>query len=1288
MWLAAWLVLTLAAAPNPVTNGSFEALGDDGAATDWSHVGETVDYPAAGRTGERAMRLRRAAGQEGEVGFNRAWQPLAGGQGTMLAERKGALVFWYQVVALDGAEMQFMAIPMNDEPYERTGAARRIVTVPASHAGDGEWHRAALAYDFTGVPDCRWIHVSGRLQGPGAGEVLIDDIEYLPSIGPLPQVTGLRVVAAPDDRFAGGSLTAIITNQGDAPCGAVALEVDPPAGLTAGPADRTVAGLGPDQFLRITWPLTGERRAGAITVTARSGEVVSSERLPLAPSLRLTAVLLEPNRVVAGEPVEVSVTVENVGNAAAEAQVIGQPFGFEPAGPTILSGRADDADPRRTVYTWPLRAARLGNQRLDIRLLDGDEEVERAEVPVRVVRRLGADWQVLVPGLEVAPSPDGAVGRLVYNGRTLAELPHLGEVTYQAGGARQTVRPTEFSHAGGDLVATVRDPHGGTWTFKLFARPSDLPGATRVTSIIRCDRPRAVTALHGIDLLVPGSREEALLPGLEWLAPGEFSGSDLDIEWSHPERRRLTPHPNRVTIPYAAVATDDSVVGLLWDAHEVWARRLDRPQPVFDSPARATHQTASRLGLMAPNVPGGLTENELQAATPLRLAAGEPVTLRAHLYAQPEPDSPLAVQAAWLRLYQPEPSLPYPRGDAETELALCARALLDTLWDDETQLWWPFLLGPSVMKVPSRTPVNAWNLHAFAELLPNHPLAARARERVALVEQLESRPYSAIEDYGYLTGDPLNDVESRISAGAGQLASREEWGGWSFKPPLMNAGVFKGADYLDLGEPGMRANGLFARRVMDALRPARLVGADELVADALPSLDALSGFTVPRAAQVWEVPVHTPDILAAAEACEAFCEAYQLTGDQRWLDLAREQAYGGLAFCYLWNEAGKPWMRYGSIPVFGATWFRHSWLGNLVQWNGLAYAEALLLLDRLDDEPPPLGGLSWRDIARGIMVSAMYQQRTDDEELYGLWPDSLHTITELRAAWEFAPYRILTIHHELLGRPERPRTVLLTEGEESTEPLARDARGDAASITISSPAEITAASWQGETIRLTFTQPAAPLPVRATVAGLTAPEAVLVEGRPVEPVDTLHGLGEPCYRYHTAGRAVGLVLPAAPSCTVELRGVRAERGVWRAPLVESIDFGFDTSSEGWRPHHHLTEPIVRDGALHLRTTGGDPYLVRDGCRIDGDTVARLRVRLSVAGAGEGQLYWTTAAHPAYDEAKVLQFAVPPGGELREVVIEVGEHPFWRGQTITGLRLDPVNGGTGIAVVVESIIGER
>ncbi|MGC9317136.1 MAG: hypothetical protein ACP5KN_03765, partial [Armatimonadota bacterium] len=133
----------------------------------------------------------------------------------------------------------------------------------------------------------------------------------------------------------------------------------------------------------------------------------------------------------------------------------------------------------------------------------------------------------------------------------------------------------------------------------------------------------------------------------------------------------------------------------------------------------------------------------------------------------------------------------------------------------------------------------------------------------------------------------------------------------------------------------------------------------------------------------WECPITQPDVLASAYGVRAGVWAYMATGDEQWLDDARYWARTGLAFQYAWDDGQHPGMRYASIPVFGSTFFHHSWIGLPVQWCGLVYAYSLQELRRFDDSD------IWHKQAEGITVSAMYQQwPMDHETLAGSYPDS------------------------------------------------------------------------------------------------------------------------------------------------------------------------------------------------------------------------------------------------------------------------------------------------------------
>ncbi len=992
-----------------------------------------------------------------------------------------------------------------------------------------------------------------------------------------------------------------------------------------------------------------------------------------APRLELAAVVTEPALPVAGQPVTFQAIVENRGAAAPAAPVVrilagkgwretttrDLPLVPQPALPLVLRDRLG--------ASWTLTPELGASPTVVVSLLD--EGVELASETIRLAPPLASEplWRPVGGAVEVGTDDAGrSVGRVVVDGRPIAVLPHLGEVVLAGGDEPEVLRPGQLQIDAMQWISSrVVSRDGTPWAFRMHF--SQRPGSrlTQLEWSVINGAEAQVLAIRAPEVLAVGERREALFCGLEWLAPGEFSSSDLDIARGHPQRLRLTTHPNNVTIPAMAAEVTGGTVGLLW---ENYGRTPPaRPQPIFASPDRFGHRAATRMGLMWPNVLEGLPENALLAAEPLTVQRNQSRRFDALIYAAGRETGVLDVVKAWPERYRPVAIPKLPKGSDDEQLAFSARAYLESLWDPKSRSWWNFKLGPAVNRELVRAPQYAYDLLQFSRLAPQHPLARPAAERAAEIFKATGTVPQSTHDAGYYAGDPVSRIQGQLLASEQALRSMEPDGGWSYQPPLPTSGVFKGKDYYELGEPGMKADGLLAVRLRNVLRPARMAGDRATYERAIPSLEHLASFSIPRAAQVWEVPVHTPDILAAAEACEAFCEAYALSGEQRWLDAARRAAWAGMPFIYVWGEPGKPWMPYGSIPVFGATWFQGSWFGRLVQWNGLRYAEALLQLAE-HDPGAQFGPRTWRSMAQGIMVSALYQQR-DDEGFVGLWPDALGTRDEQRAAWEFAPRQILTIQHELLHRHEFPRTVYLAAdaAPQRTAPAAPH-------LTVTSLYEPQASSRLADgRLTLTFYGRRAAATERLTIAGLAKPAAVTIAGLPSAEVTDLVDAAPGQWRYLEDGRLLGLVLPATfETVTVDLAGVGFAKPDWRPEIAERVAFEFGQRTEGWHAAHDLSDLSVVDGALTMRVTGGDPYLIRAGCDLAPDSVKAIRVRLRVSAGGDGQLFWTTVASLGFNEAHSLRFRAEPGG-WAEVVLPVGQHEGWRGQRITGLRLDPTGG---------------
>ncbi len=203
------------------------------------------------------------------------------------------------------------------------------------------------------------------------------------------------------------------------------------------------------------------------------------------------------------------------------------------------------------------------------------------------------------------------------------------------------------------------------------------------------------------------------------------------------------------------------------------------------------------------------------------------------------------------------------------------------------------------------------------------------------------------------------------------------------------------------------ASGVCCRPAAQLLDFARATGDQTALEAGVRTLEYMKRFRTPRGAQVWEVPLHTPDQLASANLVWAYVRGYELTGKDEYLQLARRWALSGVPFTYLWQC--HPIMLYSTPPVFGATFWRHSWFGLPVQWVGGVYAYALTMLAPYDDT------LDWNHLARGILISAHQQQYPDGPHV-GLLPDSFGLANQQRRPADINPCALASLRRVLDGQ--------------------------------------------------------------------------------------------------------------------------------------------------------------------------------------------------------------------------------------------------------------------------------
>lgn len=157
---------------------------------------------------------------------------------------------------------------------------------------------------------------------------------------------------------------------------------------------------------------------------------------------------------------------------------------------------------------------------------------------------------------------------------------------------------------------------------------------------------------------------------------------------------------------------------------------------------------------------------------------------------------------------------------------------------------------------------------------------------------------------------------------------------------------------------------------------------------------------------------------------------------------------------------------------------------------------------------------------------------------------------------------------------------------------------------------------------------------------------------------------------------------------VMLDGRRVRLSLPQAAPVRQLRFEFDPEAERWCPVRGILSAESRNGALALRLIAPGAYIRSPALALDGERVkaVEIRMRIDVDIAKPGGLYFTTAEHPNVWSDKLMNFAVHDDGLYHTYRLAAFSHPKWRGQTITGLRLDPVRGASSGTVEIDWIRG--
>ncbi len=477
------------------------------------------------------------------------------------------------------------------------------------------------------------------------------------------------------------------------------------------------------------------------------------------------------------------------------------------------------------------------------------------------------------------------------------------------------------------------------------------------------DSPREI---HAPVIRVLGTMEQTTLPGVEYLEKGEHSSSTADVKTR--EHIRYAPSIYWITQPYAAITTDRGSVVMLYDD--------PKTQPIFAVPDFIDGDAAtSRMNLCAKRASGKI-----------RVAAPEPLE-----------DSILwAVKTIGL----PEPPTPPRAGQTQKDLILAA-------------------LEKSIIATP-----EGWAHALFNRRLPYLTKPNYGEVFVSTIWEITGKlPETPRIDF---SGDHIPNYAAFFLAGQGErVAANLRDVARINASQIQEDGSFRYYGKFLRGNQTDYASGDCGNRLYELGWVWSFTGNKDALAALLKGCEFVNKQLTPRGAQVWELSLHTPDIVASSRCCMANVWAYEGTGDQKSLDAARRWAIPGLPFVYLWedpelkpdkptenvDDSYQPMMKYATIAVFGATiWIYPNWMGRPVQWCGLDYAHALIRLAKHDDT------LDWKKIAEGIVASAECQLCVKDD-LVGLLPDWIQIETQERVGPFTNPCAVYMLRRALEGEP-------------------------------------------------------------------------------------------------------------------------------------------------------------------------------------------------------------------------------------------------------------------------------
>lgn len=558
-----------------------------------------------------------------------------------------------------------------------------------------------------------------------------------------------------------------------------------------------------------------------------------------------------------------------------------------------------------------------------------------------------------------------------------------------------------------DAVAVLDESTGARLTLTRHVSPGNIPGSFDVSVTLKSDSDLDVVHVPWLTLLpglgtFGGSKKQALFAGLEYLAD-EPSSSEADLRGAQADRH--APDKVKITFPLMTICAKGAYVGVIWNESPDVAA-------VFDSPDRSFGSGSHLIALWAPGVGAVRRENDLYAFDSFTLEANKPVIVKYTIIAGAG-DSIIPAVKQYVAL-KGLPHVPKFPGGLDETVKMLAHGWLDSGISDNGK-WRHALWGSNFP--PQISAESAALMIQLANLTGDSDLSKRLRTGAA-----RGLEVSTPQDPNFRSGvshvrlpkeqmlfGKLREFLKDYTAGQSTIASQFDAQGIRRYVASTGRLDYSSTHFAD------HASGYGAAALFPMLEAAWLSGDPALTNKSLSLLDmqtTLYKNAEPRGAQTWEIPLHTPDILASAYLVKAYVLGYAMTGKKTYLDEARYWAWTGIPFVYLRPPAEGSVGDYSTIAVYGATsWESPNWIGLPVQWCGLVYASALHQLAKYDTSGP------WAKVAEGITATGLLMSYPADDAVHGgLLPDSYNLKTQTRNGPDINPGTVQAHFTELFGK--------------------------------------------------------------------------------------------------------------------------------------------------------------------------------------------------------------------------------------------------------------------------------